>query len=348
VSRTNSQLAELLARAAEQQEAGTNKAKALRRAAHQALAWPVSVASMVEAGQPLTDLPGVGPYVAGILLAGLESAAEIPDSPPERRGFSSLAEARELLREPGVAAPPVDADFQMHSTDSDGAMPLAEVIGLCRQRGLRCIAITDHSKGLRIANGMDETRLRAQGEEIARINAELRESGSEMVVLRSVEMNLSPEGEGDMEWDALCELDLVLGAFHSKLRLRDDQTDRYLAAIRNPVVDVLAHPRARMFDTRVGLQADWRRVFGEAARLDKAVEIDCHGNRQDLDVELLGLVREEGARVSIGSDAHVAVEHENLDLGIASAVRAGIPTERIINCMSPDEVRAWARAHRQG
>src|SRR5207245_9871941 len=122
VSRTNSRLAELLARAAEQQEAGSNKAKALRRAAHQALAWPVSVASMVEAGQPLTDLPGVGPYVAGILLAGLESAAEIPDPPPERRGFSSLAEARQLLREPGVTAPPVDADFQMHSTDSDRAI----------------------------------------------------------------------------------------------------------------------------------------------------------------------------------------------------------------------------------
>jgi histidinol phosphatase-like PHP family hydrolase len=347
VSLSNSQLAEVLARAAEQQEAGSNKARALLRAAHQALAWPVSVASLVEAGQPLTDLPAVGPYVAGILLAGLEAPPPDGDPPPERNGFSSLAEARELLRKPGVVAPPVHADFQMHSTDSDGAMPLADVISLCLQRGRRCIAITDHTKGLRIANGMDEARLRAQGEVIDRINAELQSAGSDMVVLRSVEMNLSPEGEGDMEWDALCELDLVLGAFHSKLRLRDDQTDRYLAGIRNPAVDVLAHPRTRMYSARAGLQADWRRVFAEAARLDKAVEVDGHSNRQDLDVDLLALVREEGARVSIGSDAHAASEHENLDLGVAAVVRAGIPTDRIINCLSPDEVRAWARAHRE-
>src|SRR5438034_602343 len=82
-------------------------------------------------------------------------------------------------------------------------------------------------------------------------------------------------------------LDLVLGAFHSKLRLSEDQTERYLAGIRNPHVHVLAHPRCRMYGRRVGLRPDWPRVFEEAAALDKAVEVDANPNRQDLDVELL-------------------------------------------------------------
>jgi DNA polymerase (family 10) len=90
----------------------------------------------------------------------------------------------------------------------------------------------------------------------------------------------------------------VLGSFHSALRKKEDQTERYLAALRNPDVHVLGHPRGRVYNFRLGLTADWPRVFAEAAALDKAVEIDCYPDRQDLNVELLRLVRVAGARVS--------------------------------------------------
>lgn len=95
-------------------------------------------------------------------------------------------------------------------------------------------------------------------------------------------MNLSPRGEGDMEPEALRALDLVLGSFHSSLRKTEDQTERYLSAIRNPHVHIHGHPRGRIYNYRLGLTADWSRVFAEAAHLGKAVEIDSYPDRQDL------------------------------------------------------------------
>src|SRR5438270_13820593 len=107
-------------------------------------------------------------------------------------------------------------------------------------------------------------------------------------------MNLNPLGEGDMEPATLRSLDLVLGSFHSALRRKEDQTERYLAALRNPSIHILGHPRGRIYNFRLGLSADWARVFALAAQLDKAVEIDCYPDRQDLSIELLAIARKEG------------------------------------------------------
>src|SRR5687767_4284206 len=107
-------------------------------------------------------------------------------------------------------------------------------------------------------------------------------------------MNLSPSGTGDMDTSALAQLDLVLGSFHSALRREEDQTERYLAAVRNPHVHVLGHPRGRIYNYRLGLRADWKHVFDEAARLDKAVEIDAYPDRQDLNLDLLKIARHSG------------------------------------------------------
>ena len=107
-----------------------------------------------------------------------------------------------------------------------------------------------------------------------------------------------------MDEPSLASLDLVLGAFHSKLRSTTDETERYLAALRQPRLHVLAHPKARMYGRRVGLVADWGRVFAEAARLGKALELDATVWRQDLNVEMARLARSEGVPwFSIGSDA---------------------------------------------
>jgi len=163
------------------------------------------------------------------------------------------------------------------------------------------------------------------GAEIAGANETLRANG--ITVLRSIELNINPRGEGDMEQTSLDALDLVLGSFHSALRSKDDQTDRYLGAVRNPTLHVLGHPRGRVYNYRAGLTADWPRVFAEAQRLDKAVEVDCYPDRQDLNVDLLKLARDAGTRVALRTDSHHAWQLAFIEHGLAAALEAGIPPD---------------------
>jgi histidinol phosphatase-like PHP family hydrolase len=207
------------------------------------------------------------------------------------------------------------------------------------ERNYEYIAITDHSKGLKIAGGINEAALARQAVEIARANRTIATSG--VTILRSIEMNLNPRGEGDMEEKALDRLDLVLGAFHSSLRTKEDQTGRYLAALRNPRLQILGHPRGRIYNYRLGLNADWPRVFAEAARLDKAVEIDSYPDRQDLNVALLKKARNAGVRISLGTDSHHPEQLEFIELGLAAALKARIAPERILNFMSLPDLKQW-------
>jgi DNA polymerase (family 10) len=192
----------------------------------------------------------------------------------------------------------------MHTRWSDGSGTIAEMAEAAKERSYEYIAITDHSKSLRIAGGIDEGTLKKQGTEIAKLNVLASKSDGNLIVLRSIEMNLNPRGQGDMSPKSLSTLDLVLRSFHSSLRRLEDQTKRYLAALRNPNIQILAHPRGRIYNYRIGLKADWPRVFAKAATLDKALEIDCYPDRQDLNVALLKIAREHGTRISLGTDAH--------------------------------------------
>jgi histidinol phosphatase-like PHP family hydrolase len=255
-----------------------------------------------------------------------------------------MAEVRRTIEGHPDWIPGLRADLQMHTTWSDGKAPVREVVAEAEALwGYEFLAITDHSKGLKIARGMDEEQLAEQGREIARVNEELAAGGSRLRVLRSIEMNLSPEGVQDMEPEALSRLDLVLAAFHSQLRPTEDQTDRYLKALRNPTFHVLAHPRGRVFNRRLGLSADWPRVFRTAAEEGKALEIDAHPSRQDLNTELLEVARDAGAWISIGTDAHYPRELGYAEFGVALAIRAGLPRERILNYQPVEDVLRWAK-----
>jgi histidinol phosphatase-like PHP family hydrolase len=328
VPTTNRDLGELLALEAECTE-GVRE-KAFRRASRRAYTWPVEATSL----EDLTELASVGPFLARVMGEWIAAERKGPKPPPIRADFITLAEARRMK------LPKMRGDLQMHTTWSDGGSPLAEMALAAGERGYEYIAITDHSHGLRIVNGLDEAALVRQAREIERTNVDgLR-------ILRSIEMNLSPTGEGDLDPVALLQLDLVLGSFHSQLRKKEDQTERYLAAIANPYVHVLGHPRGRIYNYRMGLEADWRRVFAAAAAADKAVEIDCYPDRQDLNVSLLKIAREEGVRISIGTDAHHYPQLEWIDLGIAAAVKAKIPGDRILNLMHVDDLLAWTASLR--
>lgn len=341
----NARIAELLA--LESAEAEGTVQKALRRAARSAFLWPEEAASLLQSGRSLTELRSVGPYLEGKIRRWIENPLALEEPPEIRRGFLTLAQARLGLASRPAWRKMVQGDLQMHTTWSDGSGSVLEMAQAAGLRGYSYIAITDHSKGLKIAGGINENELARQGLEIDEVNESLTMTGNNVRVLRSVEMNLNPHGKGDMEPVALGQLDIVLGSFHSALRKTEDQTPRYLAALRNPTIQILGHPRCRIYNYRAGLTADWPRVFALAAELGKAVEIDAYPDRQDLNVELAKHAAEAGCHVSLGTDAHHPWQLEFMDLGIAAAGLAGIPRDRILNFMSREELLGWVAQVRE-
>ncbi len=337
---TNSQIAELFA--LEVETASGHLQKALRRASRSAFMWPEEAAALVEQNRPLTELPGVGPHLQRMILAWFANPPDPRPPDPLRANCLTLADARAVLAREPEWARRLRGDLQMHTRDSDGSGSVQDMAEEAIKRHYEFIAITDHSKGLSIANGMDEGRLRRQGVEIERVNGVLADRQSNLRVLKAIELNLNPAGEGDMDGDALESLDLVLGSFHSALRKKEDQTQRYLAGLRNPHLQILGHPRGRVYNYRAGLNAEWPRVFAEAAALDKAVEIDCYADRQDLSMELLPMAREAGVRISLGTDAHTPDQLAFIELGLATALLAKIPAARILNFMSRGELLRWS------
>ena len=298
--------------------------------------------------QSLTELSGIGPYLDRLIVGWLNDNSGVEGKIPDiRRNFLTLAEAGTIRSKEPARFGAIRGDLQMHTLWSDGADSIQDMAEAAVERGYSYIAITDHSKGLKIAGGINEDQLARQGEEIAEVNERLSGRSQEFRVLRSVELNLSIEGAGDMEPSALRKLDLILGCFHSALRRKEDQTDRYLAALRNPSIHVLGHPRGRIYNFRPGLNADWSRVFGLAAQLDKAVEIDCYPDRQDLSIDLLAIARKEGCRISLGTDSHGVSQLRFMDLGIAATIRARLDPKRILNLMPIEKLLQWAAGVRE-
>ena len=342
---SNTDVAELLARQAER-ESGI-LSRAFRRAARSAFLWPEEISQVAARNRSLTELRAVGPFIEKRIRHWLDKFPRMPKrTPPIRRDFISMAEAKRALARKTGWAKNLRDDLQMHTCWSDGSGSIAEMAEAATKRSYEYIGITDHSQGLKIAGGIDERELKKQRKEIVKLNLLNRKSGQDLVVLRSVEMNLSRRGEGDMSPESLSALDLVLGSFHSSLRRTEDQTDRYLAALHNPNIQILGHPRGRIYNYRLGLKADWPRVFAEAARLDKALEVDCYPDRQDLNVDLLEVAREYGTRISLGTDAHHPWQLEFIELGLAAVLRSKLPTQQIVNFMPIPALKNWIQCIR--
>lgn len=340
---TNTEIAELLAREAEQ-ESGI-LSRAYRRAARSAFLWPEEASDLTKQSRPLTELRSIGPFITKRIQRWIDNPPKKRIIvPPIRRDFLALADAKVLLAKNAEWSGRLRGDLQMHTCYSDGSGTIAEMANAAFQRGYEYIGITDHSKGLKIAGGIDEKRLAKQAGEIARVNTRAK---SKFTVLSSIELNLNPRGEGDMDPKALAKLDVVLASFHSVLRVKHEQTPRYIAALRNPDIQILGHPRGRIYNYRLGLKADWSRVFAEAAKLGKALEIDCYPDRQDLNLALLKIARREGCRISLGTDAHHPWQLEFIELGLAAALKAKIPTGRILNFMETAELRRWVASVRR-
>ena len=333
----NSDIGELLAQAAE--NAKQPLQRALRRAARRALLWPEEAEDIIRDGRSLTELPAIGPYLNRQIVQWLEHPPDLDEVTPEiRRNFVTLAEAKTMRSMEPEPFAGIRGDLQMHTSWSDGSGSIQDMAEAAATLGYSFLAITDHSKWLKIAGGINEDQLAQQTDEIATVN----DRTPDVRVLRSIELNLSPAGYGDMDQLALGRLDLVLGCFHSALRRKEDQTERYLNALRNPSIHILGHPRGRIYNFRSGLTADWSRVFALAAHLDKALEIDCYPDRQDLSIDLLEIARKEGCRISMGTDAHDPSQLSFMELGIAASIRARLDPKRILNYMATDQLLEWA------
>jgi histidinol phosphatase-like PHP family hydrolase len=315
--------------------------KALRRASRKAFLWPEEAAQLVKQNRPLTELAGVGPSLSRIITEWIERPPSLPNPPAIRRSFLTLPQAKEVLSNDSAWARNIRGDLQMHTLWSDGSGSILEMARSAQARGYEYIAITDHSKGLKIAGGIDEKQLQQQSDEIESVNALLRTEGGRFSVLRSLELNLNPLGQGDMDQQSLNRLDVVLGCFHSSLRKKEDQTKRYVSALQNPDIQILGHPKGRIYNFREGLKADWEQVFDTAAELDKAVEIDGYPDRQDLSIELLKVAKASGCRISLGTDSHGPEQLRFMDFSLAAAIRAGIRRDRILNFLSSEELQNW-------
>jgi hypothetical protein len=192
---SNADIADLLAKQAEGET--VIPSRAFRRAARSAFLWPENVADLAAQNRSLTELRGIGPFIEKQIRRWLDkpptSSTRIPAI---RQDFISLAEAKQLLARKLAWAKNLRGDLQMHTLWSDGSGTIAEMADAAKERGYEYIAITDHSKTLKIAGGIDKRTLKKQEKEIARLNIRTSGSGGKLAVLRSVEMNLNLRREG--------------------------------------------------------------------------------------------------------------------------------------------------------
>lgn len=234
-------------------------------------------------------------------------------------------------------------DLHLHSRASDGRTDIAELAAAARERGLRYIAITDHSRSLRIARGLDARRLRAQMAEIDRLNERL----TGITILKGCEVDILEDGSLDLPDHVLRELDLVIGAVHSQFALpRARQTERILRAMDHPCFGMLAHPSGRLLLAREAYDVDMQRIVRHAAQRGCFLELDSQPQRLDLQDIYCRMAREEQVLVAINSDAHGPEDLDYLRYGVQQARRGWLEKSHVLNSRSLTHVCRLLRAIR--
>jgi DNA polymerase (family 10) len=225
-----------------------------------------------------------------------------------------------------------------HTRHSDGKASLETMARACVRRGYAWSLVTDHSRGLEVASGLDQEGVRIQRRRVENWNDRY---GEDHRLFQGLEVEVLDDGTLDVPKGERLEVDCVVAAVHSHFDADRDQTERLMRAVNTPEVHVLAHPRGRHFHHRPGLKARWEKVFSACADAGVAVEINGFPRRQDLDTDLARLAVDSGCEILLASDAH-AVPHLDFD-GYASAIamRAEVPRERILNIQHADEFEVW-------
>jgi len=275
--------------------------------------------------------PDAARAIAGREEAEIYATVGLPWIAPELREdrgeFEAAAQGRlpELIRVEDLRG-----DLQMHSTWSAGRASLEEMVAACAARGYEYMAITDHSKALAMVRGLDAARLALQWKEIAAV----QRRHPEIRILKSMEIDILPDGALDLEEEMVAGLDLVVVSIHSRFELPpDEQTERILRAIRHPRVGILAHPTGRIIDRRKPIDFDVERVLREAANRRVAVEANASPHRLDLKDTHLALARDLGCKIVVSTDAHRPRELDNMRFGVDQARRAGLTRGDVLNTL---------------
>jgi DNA polymerase (family 10) len=283
--------------------------------------------------------------VAGTTEAEVYAAVELPWIPPElreNRDEFTFAEAAAIpkLIEPGD----IRGDMHMHTTATDGAATIAEMIAAAKSAGLEYIAITDHSKRVSVARGLDADRLRAHWAEIRKV----REKTSGIEVLCGIECDIREDASMDLPDDVLAEAEWVVAVLHYGLKQpRGTIMRRLLTALRHPHVDAIGHPSGRMLGQRPGV--DWDRdAFLSAARdTGKMLEINADPHRLDLDDVTAAAARSLGIPLVISTDAHATTGLLNMPWGVYQARRAGLEAKHVANTRPWSEFKTLLPRYRR-
>ena len=276
--------------------------------------------------------------VAGETEAQIYEALGLGWIPPELRENSGEVEAAEQGTLPElVELEQIRGDLHMHTTETDGRATLAEMAEAGRAHGYEYIAITDHSKALAMANGLDEKRAVAFAAQVREINR--GEIG--IHVFSGLECDILKDGTLDLADDALAELDLVIASVHSHMNLEAaEMTDRLLRSLECPHLRILGHPTGRILLHRDPFPFDFERVVAEAVRRGVWLEINASPERLDLSGTLVRTAKSKGARFTISTDAHHPKHLESMRYGVITARRGWLGPSDVMNTLPAKQFAA--------
>lgn len=262
---------------------------------------------------------------------------QLPWIPPEIR-----EDGTEVEQFPGfgrlIKLSDIKGDVHMHTTWSDGAYSLEEMIEACRAKGYEYMAITDHSRFLKVANGLSVERLLKQNEEIRRLNAQY----DDIEILSGTEMDILPDGTLDYDDEILSQLDFVIASIHSSFsQPRETIMERLKTALINPHVDLIAHPTGRLIGRRDGYEVDMEMLIQLAKETNTALELNANPQRLDLSAEHLKQAQAAGVKIFINTDAH-AIEHLGfMEVGAKAARKGWLRPDTVVNTYSKEEFLAF-------
>lgn len=273
-------------------------------------------------------------------------ALNLPFIPPEaREGIGEIKAADAGVLPTPLEVNQIRGDLHVHTTWSgDGRSSMADMLDAVVERGLEYVALTDHAENLTI-NGLSKDEVLEARQEIEQHRSRL----PTLDILHGSELNIGPDGSIDYDPDFLSGFDFGVASIHSHFDLSpEDQTARLLAAVANPAVNVIGHPSGRKIGRRPGARFDATEVFEAAAASGTAVEINCHLQRLDLSAPLIrSAMAIEGLMFAISTDAHHTAELGNIRWGVAQARKGWVPADRVLNCLTLTEFRAFVARKRQ-
>ena len=279
--------------------------------------------------------------IAGETEESVYAALGLPWIPPELREDRGEVVRAERAKLPQlIERRDLRGDLHSHTKASDGHATLREMAEAAKARGLRYLAVTEHSQRLTVAHGLTGERLLKQIDEIDRLNEQLEG----ITLLKGIEVDILEDGGLDLPDDVLGQLDLVIGAVHSRFDLpRARQTERLMRAMDHPHFTLLAHPTTRELDKRPPMEADWLGVIRHARERGCFLELNSQPDRLDLLDTWCHVAKDEGVMVAINSDAHSQHDLDDLDWGIGQARRGWLSAKDVLNCRGLRELRPLLR-----